>query len=131
MKKTLAMLLAMVMVISCLSGLSYNVFAEGAQDAEAVTVNLYKGEGSGGNVYHWNMNAKSFGQRFTVSSDSTVVGITIKSMATFGDGNVNKGSFKVYQWQGSYENTVAATPLFESAIENHKDNTELHTDIPE
>ncbi len=64
---------------------------------------------------------KTFGQRYNIGA-SVLKAITVESMATYDDGDVNTWSLKVWQWNTDYATTVAAEPLFVKLGENHKNN---------
>ncbi|MBE6558495.1 MAG: hypothetical protein E7661_05750 [Ruminococcaceae bacterium] len=70
-----------------------------------------------------------FGQRYDIGTD-VLSNISILNMATYSDGGVNKWTFKVWQWDTDYATTVAGTPLFEQAGENHNDNATFSMNIP-
>ena len=65
---------------------------------------------------------KTFGQRYNIGA-SILKAITVESMATYDDGDVNTWSLKVWQWNTDYATTVAAEPLFIKLGENHKNNS--------
>lgn len=74
--------------------------------------------GKGGQGAPYSGDAK-FGQRFTVAEGDVLKQINIYNVATYDDGNVNKWSFKVWQWNIDYATTVSAEPLFTKNGENH------------
>ena len=65
---------------------------------------------------------KTFGQRYNIGVN-ILKAITVESMATYDDGDVNTWSLKVWQWNTDYATTVAAEPLFVKLGENHKNNS--------
>ena len=65
---------------------------------------------------------KTFGQRYNIGAN-VLKAITVESMATYDDGDVNTWSLKVWQWNTDYATTVAAEPLFVKLGENHKNNS--------
>ncbi len=71
-----------------------------------------------------------FGQRFTVAETDILTKVTIYDLATYSDGNANKWSFKVWQWDTDYATTVADDPLFSKNGENHIDNHTFNVEIP-
>ena len=63
----------------------------------------------------------AFGQRYDIG-DRCLQAVTVRKVATLGDGGINSWSFKVWQWNTDYATTVAAEPLFVKLGENHPDN---------
>ena len=70
-----------------------------------------------------------FGQRYNIG-EAILKKVSVTDMATYADGGVNTWAFKVWQWNTDYETTVAGTPLFETAGENHPDNQTLSVEVP-
>ncbi len=70
-----------------------------------------------------------FGQRYNIG-EAILKKVSIADMATYADGGTNTWEFKVWQWNTDYETTVAGTPLFTAAGENHPDNSTFSVDIP-
>ena len=67
---------------------------------------------------------QSMGQKFTATG--SVRGIIIPGHATWGaDANNNSGYFKLFKWDGSYNTTVAGTPLVERELSNLLDGEDL------
>ena len=74
-------------------------------------------------------NEKKVGQKINVT-EGFLKQITVTEMATYGDNSENTWTFKVWQWNGDYDTTVAAAPLYEISGENHQDCHSMIIDIP-
>ena len=71
---------------------------------------------------------KTFGQRYNIG-ENVLRGIWVYAMATYDDGNVNTWSVKVWQWNGTYADTVAGTPLAVVTGSNHENCQPFSVDI--
>ncbi len=49
--------------------------------------------------------------------------------ASYGN-NIGSLTFKIYQWKGSYNNTVQGRPIAQKVFENFNDNSNLKIDVP-
>ena len=72
---------------------------------------------------------KKIGQKLPLG-ETILKQITIKALACYSDGNTNTWSFKIWQWAGDYESTVAGTPLYAITGENHGDCQDFVANIP-
>ncbi len=125
MKKILSLLLAAVMLLSCLAGISLPVTAK--EDISGVETISFARNGVGGSPYMSGLN-KPVGYAFKVDPEKRLLSITIPEFATYNN-NTNKGTFKLYTWKGDRGTTVAQKPLLEMDIVNHVDHDALTLEI--
>jgi len=105
MKKVLSVLLSLLMVVSCMAGITFSVAAE------ATTVLLY-GEGTEvGNMASNRQWANGAGQIFTVAEGKMATAIEVNFSVPSGDG---AAVFYVYRWDSSktYAQNTAEAPLY-------------------
>ena len=125
MKRFFALLISTIILMSCASA---EIFA--AEQMPLKIYPLYEGtEENRAHVLHGEAKQNYFGQKFTVPSGNYLTGISL-SVATYVDGNVNHGTFKVYKWRRDYSTTVSAPPIFSADIVNHVDNATINIPIP-
>ena len=98
-----------------------------AEDSLFVSQAVITGIRGYGNAYSW--ADMSFGQRYDFG-ENVLESISIMDMATYEDGGVNTWVVKVWQWNGTYEDTVISTPLYVVYGEDHANNTTLTIKIP-
>ena len=125
MKRILSLILAAVMLVSCLSGMA---FGSAAADISGVRTISFAKNGTGGTPYMSGLNVP-VGYVFTLDEEMRLLSISIPEFATYSN-NTNKGTFKLYEWKGDRNATVAAKPLAERAIVNHVDHDDLVLEIP-
>ncbi len=129
MKRFLSLLLTAVLLLSCLSSLgALAVFADGAEDISGVQTVSFAKNGVGSSPYMSGLNIP-VGYAFKVDPEKRLLSISIPEFATYSN-NTNKGTFKLYEWKGDRNATVAAAPLAEMEILNHVDHDALTLDIP-
>jgi hypothetical protein len=103
---------------------------DGTSVGDATYTDMAVALGVRGNGGAYNSSAvRKIGQRYNVG-DSVLKNVTVNSLATYSDGNVNTWSFKVWQWKGSYSATVAAAPLYSTTGKNHADCANFSVNIP-
>ena len=115
-----------ILLLFALSCTCFAAYAE-QTDSGIETLSFAK-SGSSGTPYMSGLNVP-VGYRFTVDPAKKLLQINVNDFATYSN-NQNKGSFKLYRWQGDYATTVASTPLYEREILNHADHTDLTLDVP-
>ena len=129
MKSFLSLLLTAVLLLSCLS--SFGVLAVSADSTEDIsgvqTVSFAK-NGVGSSPYMSGLNVP-VGYAFKVDPEKRLLSISIPEFATYNN-NTNKGTFKLYEWKGDRNATVAASPIAEMEIIDHVDHDTLTLDIP-
>ncbi len=123
---TLSALLLLTTLAGALSGMTLSAFAE--EDLSGVREIEFAKNGVGGSPYMSGLNTP-VGYAFTLDPELRLLEITIPDFATYSN-NVNKGSFKLYEWKGDRNSTVAAGPIADRAIVNHKDHSDLTLEIP-
>lgn len=128
MKKFLSTLLAVLMLLSCLSGLSVMTAFAKEEDISGIETISFSRNGVGGSPYMSGLN-NPVGYVFTVDPEKRLLGITIPEFATYNN-NTNKGTFKLYEWKGDRNSTVAAGPIVDRAIVNHVDHDALVLEVP-
>lgn len=128
-KKTLALLLSVLMVVTCLVGMM-TVSAEEADKfapANEEAILLHDGAQSGplGSFG----KGQTFGAMVTVEAGKRLTQINFHALATYSN-NVNNIVFKVYQWDTDYATTVAGDVLAQTTIVNQVDNAALDVILP-
>ena len=128
-KKTLALLLSVLMVVTCLVGMM-TVSAEEADKfapANEEAILLHDGAQSGplGSFG----KGQTFGAMVTVEAGKRLTQINFHALATYNN-NVNNIVFKVYQWDTDYATTVAGDVLAQTTIVNQVDNAALDVILP-
>ena len=130
MKKIFSLLLSALLLLTTLAGaLSGMTFsAAAAEDISGVRVIEFARNGTGGSPYMSGLN-NPVGYAFTLDPEVRLLEINIPDFATYSN-NVNRGTFKLYEWKGDRSSTVAAKPLAEREITNHADHSDLILEIP-
>ena len=130
MKKLLSLTLAALFLLSAmtgvLSGLTLNAAAE--EDLSGIREIQFARNGTGGTPYMSGLN-NPVGYAFTLDPEVRLLEITIPDFATYSN-NTNQGTFKLYEWKGDRNTTVAAGPIVDRSIINHADHTDLTLEIP-
>lgn len=103
MKKVLSTLLALIMVVSCMAGITFSVAAE------ETTVDLYGGTSTGNFAWSTNGSTTSFGQVLTIAEGKAATGLQLN----FG-GSPARLKLSVYRYVAgeSILKTVAGAPLY-------------------
>ena len=104
MKKVLSVLLSLLMVVSCMAGITFSVAAE------ETTVDLYGGSSTGNIAWSTNGSVTSFGQILTVAEGKAATALQV--MLGGSAGNQLKLSVYRYDSSKSILANVAATPLY-------------------
>ncbi|MBQ7378570.1 MAG: hypothetical protein IJW70_02680 [Clostridia bacterium] len=125
MKKTLSFLLSALLLLGLIG--SFSVVHASDADSGVETLSFAK-SGSSGTPYMSGLNTP-VGYRFTVDPAKKLLQINVCDFATYSN-NTNRGTFKLYRWQGDYASTVASEPLYSREIVNHADHSDLTLDIP-
>ena len=125
MKKFLSFLLFTSLILLLLGNVSV-IFADQA-DTGIETLSFSK-NGSSGTPYMSGLEVP-VGYKFTVDPAKKLLQIDVCDFATYNN-NVNRGTFKLYRWQGDYASTVASEPLYSREIVNHADHSDLTLEIP-
>lgn len=125
MKRFLSLLLALLLLASCLAGMSIPAAAK--EEISGVETISFARNGVGGSPYMSGLN-KPVGYAFKVDPEKRLLSITIPEFATYSN-NTNKGTFKLYTWKGDRATTVAFKPLVEREIVNHVDHDALTLEI--
>ena len=125
MRKILSIFMT-VLLIFCFCGTLFAVSAEQA-DSGVETLSFAK-NGSSGTPYMSGVGVP-VGYKFTVDASKKLLQINVCDFATYSN-NTNRGTFKLYRWQGDYASTVASEPLYARDIVNHADHSDLTLDIP-
>ena len=131
MKKSLSLVLSALLLLTTLAGaLSGMTLTAAAADDDISGVREieFARNGTGGTPYMSGLNSP-VGYVFTLDPEVRLLKITVPDFATYSN-NVNKGTFKLYEWKGDRTSTVAATPLVEREILNHADHSDLILEIP-
>ena len=107
MKKVLSTLLALIMVVSCMAGITFSVAAE------ETTVDLYGGTSTGNICWSTNGSTTSFGQVFTVAEGKAATGLQLH----LGGDNGVALKLNVYRYDSDgILATVATAPLVSKNI---------------
>ena len=138
MKRTLSLLLALLLLLPCLCaavlpvGAEANVTArqtaEKTEGISGVREISFSKNGVGGTPYMSGLNSP-VGYAFTLDPEVRLLQINVPEFATYSN-NVNRGTFKLYAWKGDRNTTVAHAPILEREIVNHEDHRDLVLDIP-
>ena len=129
MKKLLSLALTALFLLSTLTGvLSGLTLTAAAEDLSGIREIEFARNGVGGTPYMSGLN-NPVGYAFTLDSEVRLLEITIPDFATYSN-NTNKGSFKLYEWKGNRDSSVAAGPISDRSIINHVDHTDLTLEIP-
>lgn len=124
---TLTALLLLTTLAGALSGMILSTFAADDEISGIREIEFAK-NGVGGSPYMSGLN-NPVGYAFTLDPEVRLLEITVPDFATYSN-NVNKGTFKLYEWKGDRNSTVAASPLVARDITNHADHTDLTLEIP-
>ena len=130
LKKLLALVLSVLMVASCLTGM---VFAEGEEitdpnaPANVEDVKLWGGDGGGATGY-FGPNT-GIATKITVPAGKRVISFLVENMATYAD-SVNKIQANAYVWNTDYATTVAAAPIATANFVDHQDNQDFIFTLP-
>ncbi len=125
MKKTLSILLSLLLLLCLLGTISLAHASEADTGVETLS---FAKNGSSGAPYMSGLNVP-VGYRFTVDPAKKLLQINVCDFATYSN-NTNRGTFKLYRWQGDYASTVASQPLYAREIVNHADHSDLTLDVP-
>ena len=129
-KRLLALVLSVLMVASCLTGM---VFAEGEEitdpnaPANVEDVKLWGGDGGGATGY-FGPNT-GIATKITVPAGKRVISFLVENMATYAD-SVNKIQANAYVWNTDYATTVAAAPIATANFVDHQDNHDFIFNLP-
>lgn len=125
MRKFLSVMLSSLLICACLCAAT--PMQAQAADSGMETLSFAK-NGSSGAPYMSGLGVP-VGYRFTVDPAKKLLQINVCDFATYSN-NVNRGTFKLYRWQGDYASTVASEPLYAREIVDHADHSDLTLDIP-
>ena len=129
MKKLLSLALTALLLLSTITGvLSGLTLTAAAEDLSGIREIQFARNGTGGTPYMSGLN-NPVGYAFTLDPEVRLLEITIPDFATYSN-NVNLGSFKLYEWKGDRNSTVAASPIAARDVINHADHTDLTLEIP-
>ncbi|MBQ9150908.1 MAG: hypothetical protein IJX72_01560, partial [Clostridia bacterium] len=129
MKKALSFFLAVLLLTSCLASLTaVTAFAAEEEDISGVQTISFAKNGVGSSPYMSGLN-NPVGYVFKLDPEKRLLNITIPEFATYNN-NTNKGTFKLYEWKGDRDSTVATSPIVDRAIVNHVDHDALVLEIP-
>ena len=129
MKKLLSLTLTALLLLSSVTGvLSGLTLTAAAEDLSGIREIQFARNGTGGTPYMSGLN-NPVGYAFILDPEVRLLEITIPDFATYSN-NVNLGSFKLYEWKGDRNTTVAASPIVDRSIINHADHTDLTLEIP-
>ena len=127
MRRILSVIVAAVMLMSCLSGMMFSTVAAEEEISGVQTVSFSK-NGVAGSPYMSGLD-NPVGYVFKLDGEKRLLSITIPEFATYNN-NTNRGTFKLYEWKGDHASTVASAPLAERAIVNHVDHDALVLEVP-
>ncbi len=129
MKKCLSLLLSALLLLTAMTGLlSGLTLIAAAEDLSGIQTIEFARNGVGGSPYMSGLNVP-VGYAFKVDPEKRLLQISIPEFATYNN-NTNKGTFKLYEWKGDRNSTVAAAPIVEREILNHVDHDALVLEIP-
>ena len=129
MKKCLSVFLSTLLLLTTLAGLfSGLTLTAAAEDISGIQTIEFARNGVGGTPYMSGLNIP-VGYAFKVDPEKRLLQISIPEFATYSN-NTNKGTFKLYEWKGDRNSTVAAAPIAEREILNHVDHDALVLEIP-
>ena len=127
MKKCLSLILSVLLllttVVGAMSGLTITAAATADDGISGVREIEFARNGTGGSPYMSGLNSP-VGYVFTLDPEVRLLKITVPDFATYSN-NTNRGTFKLYEWKGDRNATVAAKPLVEREIVNHADHSVL------
>ena len=122
---TLSALLLLTALLGVLSGMTLTAAAE--EDLSGIRKIEFSRNGVGGTPYMSGLNVP-VGYAFTLDEDVRLLEITVPDFATYSN-NVNLGTFKLYEWKGDRNSTVASGPIVARDIINHQDHSDLTLEI--
>ena len=132
MNKCLSLILSVLLLIStfagALSGMTLTASAAEDDGISGVREIQFARNGTGGSPYMSGLNSP-VGYVFTLDPEVRLLKITVPDFATYSN-NVNKGTFKLYEWKGDRSSTVASEPIAARDIVNHADHSDLTLEIP-
>lgn len=130
MKKLLSLALTALLLLSTLTGLlsALTLTATAEEDLSGIREIEFARNGVGGTPYMSGLNVP-VGYAFTLDPEVRLLEITVPDFATYSN-NTNMGSFKLYEWKGDRNASVAAGPIADRSIINHVDHTDLTLEIP-
>ncbi len=129
-RKLMALILSVLMTVSCLSGMVIVSAGDPVDPNSPVNVetfNMWKGAQIGPHGKYLARN--SFGAKITVPEGKRVVNISISNLAFYSDGD-NKVNIKVFKWKGDYATSIDGKILAEADVTDHANNTTLSFDLP-
>ena len=130
MKKLIALILSLLMVLSCLSAVMV-VSADETADKFAPTneeqIDLYEGEQS--SALGGFSNGQSVAVKVTVPAGKRLTQLNFPALATYNN-NTNRIEFAVYQWDTNYATTVKGNVLGMTVKNNQVDNAPLDVVFP-
>lgn len=128
-KKIIALVLTLLMTLSCLSGMLM-VSAEG-EDKYAPTneENVQMYNGSQGDAIGGHGRGASFGAKVTIPEGKRLTQVNFHALATYNSSN-NHIVFKVYQWDTDYNTTVSGPVLAQFTKRGQVDNAPLDVKFP-
>ena len=130
MKKLLSLFLSALLLLTALTGALSGMTLTAAAEEELSGIREieFARNGVGGTPYMSGLN-NPVGYVFTLDPSVRLLKITVPDFATYSN-NVNQGTFKLYEWKGDRNATVAASPIAARDIIDHQDHSDLLLDIP-
>lgn len=128
-KKIFALLLSVLMVVTCFAGILTVSADEVDKFAPTNEEKTELHDGAQGPALGGIEKGQSFGAKVTVAEGKRLTQINFHSLATYGN-NTNHIVFRVYQWNENYRTTVEGPVLAQTTVINHVDNAPLDVILP-
>ncbi len=128
-KKMFALLLSVLMVVTCFAGILTVSADEADKFAPTNEEKIELHDGAQGQALGGYKKGQSFGAKVTVEAGKRLTQINFHALATYNT-NTNHIVFKVYQWDTDYATTVKGSVLAQTTIINHVDNAPLDVILP-
>ena len=128
-KKIFALLLSVLMVVTCFAGILTVSADEVDKFAPTNEEKTELHDGAQGPALGGFEKGQSFGAKVTVAEGKRLTQINFHSLATYSN-NTNHIVFRVYQWNENYRTTVEGPVLAQTTVINHVDNAPLDVILP-
>ena len=128
-KKMFALLLSVLMVVTCFAGMLSVSADEADKFAPTNEEPLEVFTGTQTTPHGGYGPGQSFGAKVVVPNGKRLTQINFHSLPTYNT-NTNHIEFRVYQWDTDYKTTVAGEVLAQKTVINHVDNAPLDVILP-
>ena len=128
-KKIFALVLSVLMVVTCFAGILTVSADEADKFAPTNEEKIELHDGTQAGPLGGYGKGGTFGAKVTVPNGKRLTQINFHALATYNT-NVNEIRFQVFQWDTDYKTTVSGPVLAQTTVINHVDNAPLDIILP-